>query len=311
MTILVSGSLALDHIMVFPDRFANHILPEKVHALNVSFNITSLKTHFGGVAGNIAYHLRLLGEEPLILAAVGEDFGPYAEWLDGCGIRRDGLRVLSDVRTSQGFATTDADDCQIWAFYEGAMARAHEARVEDVKEAIDLAIVSSNGKQAMLDHARALKERGVPTYVDPSHGLPLLSRDELVELIEGAAGYFVNDYEWALTREITSLDEASLAARCEAVIITRGPEGSEVRAGGDALQIPAVVPDQVIDPTGCGDAYRAGFLYGVAAGHGLDVAGRMGSLMGARQVAVRGTQVQRIDLDGFRNAYAEVYGAAF
>ena len=191
------------------------------------------------------------------------------------------------------------------------MARAHEARVEDVEESIDLGIVSSNGKQAMIDHARALKGRGVPTYVDPSHGLPLLSRDELVELIEGAAGYFVNDYEWALTREITGLDEASLAARCEAVIITRGEEGSEVRVGGDALQIPAVVPGQVIDPTGCGDAYRAGFLYGVAAGHGFDVAGRMGSLMGARQVAVSGTQVQDIDLDGFRSAYVEAFGAAF
>ena len=311
MTILVSGSLALDHLMVFPDRFANHILPDKVHALNVSFNITSLKTHFGGVAGNIAYHLRLLGEEPLVLATVGDDFGPYAEWLDRCGIRRDGLRVLSDLRTAQGFVTTDVEDCQIWAFYEGAMARAHEARVEDVGEAIDLAIVSANGKQAMLEHARVLKERGVPTYLDPSHGLPLLSRDELVELIEGAAGYFVNDYEWSLTQEITGLDEASLVARCEAVVITRGAEGSEVRVEGDVLRIPAVAPEQVIDPTGCGDAYRAGFLYGVAAGHGFDVAGRMGSLMGARQVAVSGTQVQTIALEGFRSAYQKAFGAAF
>ena len=174
-----------------------------------------------------------------------------------------------------------------------------------------MVMFSSNGKQAMIDHARALKGRGVPTYVDPSHGLPLLSRDELVELIEGAAGYFVNDYEWSLTLQTTGLDEASLAARCGAVIITRGAEGSEVRAGGDTLQIPAVLADEVVDPTGCGDAYRAGFLCGLAAGQPLDVAGRMGSLMGARQVAVRGTQVQRIDLDGFRNAYAEAYGAAF
>jgi len=311
MTILVSGSLALDHIMSFPDRFANHILPEKLDELNVSFNITSLKTHFGGVAGNIAYHLRLLGEAPLILATVGEDFGPYAEWLDRCGIRRDGLRVLSDVRTAQGFVTTDAEDCQIWAFYEGAMARAHEARAEDVDEDIDLAIVSANGKQAMLEHARVLKARGVPTYLDPSHGLPLLSRDELVELIDGAAGYFVNDYEWSLTREITGLDEASLAARCAAVVITRSAEGSEVRAGGDSLQIPPVPALEIVDPTGCGDAYRAGFLYGVAAGHELDVAARMGSLMGARQVAVPGTQVQDIDLEGFRRAYEEAFGAAF
>ena len=185
MSILVSGSVALDHIMVFPDRFANHILPDQVHALNVSFNITSLDTHFGGVAANIAYHLRMLGADPLILAAVGSDFGPYAAWLDRHGIRRDGIVVFDDVRTPQGFVTTDREDCQIWAFYEGAMARAHEARVEDVSAPLELAIVSANGKRAMLEHARALKRRGVPTYIDPSHGLPILSGAELLELIDG------------------------------------------------------------------------------------------------------------------------------
>ena len=311
MSILVSGSVALDHIMVFPDRFVNHILPDKVHALNVSFNITSLKTHFGGVAANIAYHLRLLGERPLILATVGADFGPYADWLDKNGICRDGIRVLSDVRTAQGFVTTDLDDCQIWAFYEGAMARAEQARVEDVNEPIDLGIVSSNGKQAMLDHARALKARDVPTYIDPSHGLPLLSRDELIELIEGAAGYFVNDYEWSLTLEQSGLSQGDVASRCGAVIITRGPEGSEILTGGETLEIPPVPAARVVDPTGCGDTYRAGFLYGVAQGHPLSVAGRMGSLFGARQVQVAGTQVQTEGLDAFRAHYEEAFGSAF
>ena len=203
MSILVSGSVAFDHIMVFPDRFKNHILPEKLHILNVSFNITSLKTHFGGVAGNIAYHLRLLGDDPLILATVGHDFGPYAEWLDRNQIRRHAIRVFDDIRTPQGFVTTDLDDSQIWAFYEGAIARAHEARVEDVREPLALAIVSSNGRQAMVEHARALKARGVPTLIDPSHALPILSGEELFEMIRGAAGYVVNDYEWALTLERT------------------------------------------------------------------------------------------------------------
>jgi adenosine kinase len=311
MTTLVSGSVALDHIMVFPDQFANHILPEKVHALNVSFNITSLKTHFGGVAANIAYHLRLLGGEPLVLATVGSDFAPYAAWLDRQGIRRDHIRVYDDVRTPQGFVTTDLDDCQIWAFYEGAMARSHEARVEDVTEPLDLAIVSSNGKQAMIEHARALKQRGVPTYIDPSHGLPLLGREDLIELIDGAAGYFVNDYEWSLTLERTGLGEEELASRCGAVIITYGPKGSEVRTRGDRFEAPPVPAAKVVDPTGCGDAFRAGFLYAVSKGHALDQAARMGNLYGSLQVGVEGTQSLRIDLDGFRARYGEAFGEPF
>jgi len=311
MAILVSGSVALDHIMVFPDRFAQHILPDKVHALNVSFNITSLKTHFGGVAANIAYHLRLLGEDPIILATVGSDFGPYAEWLDKNKIRRDGIRVFEDVRTPQGFVTTDLDDCQIWAFYEGAMARAHEARVEDVSEAVELGIVSSNGKQAMVEHARALKARGVPTFIDPSHGLPILTREELLELIDGAAGYFVNDYEWALTLQQTGCSEEEIAARCGTIIVTRGPEGSQIRSGGESIEIPPVTVERVVDPTGCGDAFRAGFLYGVARGFPLEVAGRMGSLFGACQVEVQGTQVMSMGLEQFRERYVRAFGSSF
>jgi adenosine kinase len=311
MSILVSGSVALDHIMVFPDRFANHILPDKVHALNVSFNITSLKTHFGGVAANIAYHLRKLGEEPVILAGVGSDFGPYAEWLDRNGIRRDHIRVFDDVRTPQGFVTTDRDDCQIWAFYEGAMARASAARVEDVKDELSLGIVSSNSRQAMVEHARALKARRVPTWIDPSHGLPILSRDELIEMIDGAAGYFVNDYEWALTQQHTGLSEAELEKRCETVVVTLGPLGSEVRTRGKRIQIPPVEARQVVDPTGCGDAYRAAFLFGVARGLPFEVAGRMGSVLGARQVEVLGTQVLDVGVDELRSLYASAFGKPF
>ena len=311
MTILVSGSVALDHIMVFPDRFKEHILPDKLHILNVSFNIESLKTHFGGVAGNIAYHLRLLGEDPLILATAGSDFGPYAEWLDRNGIRRSAIRVLDDLRTAQGFVTTDLDDNQIWAFYEGAMARAHESSVDDVDEPLDLAIVSSDGKQAMIDHARSLKRRGVPTFIDPSHGLPMLERDELVEMIEGAAGYVVNDYEWSLTLERTGLGEAELAARCEAVIITRGEQGSTIREGGREIEIPPVQASQIVDPTACGDAYRAGLLFGRAGGHGYDVAGRMGSLLGSLQVEIPGAQHLKLDIEGFRARFEREFGSGF
>ncbi len=311
MTILVSGSVALDHIMVFPDRFKDHILADKLHILNVSFNIESLETHFGGVAGNIAYHLRLLGEDPLILATVGSDFGPYAKWLERNGIRRDAIRVLDDVRTAQGFATTDLDDNQIWAFFVGAMARAHESRLADVDEELALAIVSSDGKQAMIDHARELKRRGVPTFIDPSHGLPTLSREELVEMIDGAEAYIVNDYEWSLTLERSGLDEAGVAKRCGAVVITKGEQGSTIVVGDRTLEVPPVRAARVVDPTACGDAFRAGLLYGRARNLDWETAGRLGNLLGSYQVEVEGTQNLRLDLDEFRARYQREFGAGF
>jgi adenosine kinase len=311
MSILVSGSLALDHIMVFPDHFKEHILPDKLHVLNVSFNIESLETHFGGVAGNIAYHLRLLGEDPLILATVGSDFGPYAEHLDRLGIRRSAIHAIDDVRTAQGFVTTDLDDNQIWAFYVGAMARAHEARVADVDEPLDIAIVSSDGKEAMVEHARELKRRGVPTYVDPSHSLPILDKHELLKLIDGAAGYIVNDYEWSLTLDKTGCSGDEIGARCEAVITTHGEQGSSIRQGDEVMQIPSVRAKEVVDPTGCGDAYRAGLLLGRVRGLPYEVAGRMGSLLGACQVAVRGNQNLKLDMDTFRALYEREFGSGF
>ena len=308
MTILVSGSLALDHIMVFPDRFKDHILPDKLHVLNVSFNIESLRTHFGGVAGNIAYHLRLLGEDPWIVATAGSDFGPYAEWLDRRGIRRDGIRVLPDLRTAQGFVTTDLDDNQIWAFYVGAMARAHEAPLPPPEQRLRLAIVSSDSKQAMLERARELKRRGVPTWVDPSHALPILERAELAELIEGAAGYVVNDYEWALTLGKLGEGEDAVGRRCGAVVVTHGEQGSRIRQGGREIAIPPVPARRVVDPTACGDAYRAGLLAGLARSRPLEVAGRMGSLLGSLQVEVAGPQALELDPAEFSARFEREFG---
>ena len=308
MTILVSGSLALDHIMVFPDRFRDHILPEKLHVLNVSFNIESLRTHFGGVAGNIAYHLRLLGEDPWIVATAGSDFGPYAEWLDRRGIRRDGIRVLPDLRTAQGFVTTDLDDNQIWAFYVGAMARAHEAALPPPHERLRLAIVSSDSKQAMLERARELKRRGVPTWVDPSHALPILEREELRELIDGAAGYVVNDYEWALTLDKLGEGEGAVEGRCGAVVVTHGEQGSRIREGGREIAIPPVAARRVVDPTACGDAYRAGLLAGRARSLSFEIAGRMGSLLGSLQVEVAGPQALELDAAEFAARFEREFG---
>ena len=308
MPILVSGAIALDHIMVFPDHFKHHILPDKLHTLNVSFNITSLKTHFGGTAGNIAFYLKMLGEDPLILATAGSDFRPYADWLDRHGISRSGIRIFDDVRTAQGFVTTDLDHSQIWAFYEGAMARAHEARIEDVREEASFAIVTANGKQAMIEHGRKLKARGISTYIDPSHGLPILDRGELLELIDGSALYIVNDYEWSLTLEKTGCSEEELFSRCDAVVITRGVKGSAIHTGGEKIEIPPVTASKVLDPTGCGDAYRAGLMAGRARGLSFEIAGRMASLLGSYQVEVEGTQNLVLNLDEFHARYEREFG---
>ncbi len=311
MPVLVSGSLALDHIMLFPDRFKNHILPDKIHVLNVSFNISSLETHFGGVAGNISYHLRLLGEDPYIVATAGSDFGPYARWLEGQGVRCDWIRVLDDARTAQGFVTTDLDDNQIWAFHEGAMSRAHEARVEDVSEPFEFGVVSANGKRAMLEHARALKQRKVPVLIDPSHGLPILARDELVELIDGAAVYIGNDYELALTLERSGLDDAELQRRVETVVVTKGEQGSTIYEKGRAIEIPPVQVERVVDPTACGDAYRAGLVHGRLRGCSWETAGRIASLMGALVVGCEGTQSLKLDPESFRERYQREFGSPY
>lgn len=311
MTILVSGSVAFDHIMAFPQKFADHILPDKLDDLNVAFNITDWQTHFGGTGGNIGFCLRLLGEDPLILATVGTDFGPYGDWFDRHAMSREGLRVFDDVRSPQGFVTTDIVGNQIWNFYEGAMSRAHEARVEDLESALDFAIVSANGKQAMLDHARVLKSRNIPTFIDPSHGLPLLDRDETLALIDGCAAYIVNDYEWSLTLEKTSLSERQIIERCSAVVITKGKDGSSIHEGGRVIEIPPVGASRVVDPTGCGDAYRAGLIHGRANGLPFETAGRMASLLGAWQVEFEGTQNLDLNIEAFRERYEREFGSAF
>jgi adenosine kinase len=310
MNVLVSGSLAIDHIMVFPDRFKHHILPDRIHILNVAFHVPTLRKTWGGTAGNIAYHLRLLGCTPLILATVGTDFTAYADWLDRHAIRRDSIRTIEDAFTSQCFITTDLDDNQIIAFHAGAMERAHEARVEDVRDPVSVAIVSSNAKRAMLEHARALKQRRVPTMIDPSHQLPVFERSELIELIEGADVYVANDYEWALTCERTGETEDQLAKRVGVIAVTRGGEGSTIRTRDARIEIPPVKADRVVDPTGCGDAYRAGLLYGMRYGLSWERAGRLGSLLGALTIAVQGPQSVNFDRASLSERYRREFGDA-
>jgi adenosine kinase len=311
MAVLVSGSVAVDHIMVFRGRFKDVILPDKIHVLNVAFHVPELRRTWGGCAANIAYHLRLLGEEPLVLAAVGADFEDYAAWLDRHGIRRDWIRVLPDARTAGCYITTDLDDNQITGFHPGAMDRAHEASLDEVKAPYEIGIVSPNGKRAMQEVARGLKQRGVPVVIDPGQGLPLFERDELVEMIEGASSYVVNDYEWSLTLERTGLDEDAVAARVGSLLVTLGEKGALLRRDGERVAIPAVPAAQVVDPTGAGDAFRAGFLFGRRRGLDLEVCARIGSLLGSLAVEHQGTQALSFDLAWFRSRYERAFGASF
>lgn len=320
MSILVTGSVAVDHIMVFEDHFKNHILPDKVHMLNVAFFVPSMEKRWGGTGANIAYNLRVLGEDPILLAAVGSDLGPYAAWMDRHGIRRDWLLRLEDSFTAQCFITTDLDNNQITSFHPGAMARAHEARIEGVEARLSVGIVAPNGKQAMQDYARVLKRRGIPCVLDPGQGLPMFDGPELIEMIDGAAVFVVNDYEWSLTLARTGLDADGVAELVGAVVVTRGGEGSLLRRGGrelgvrlqsDRSEIPVVTAERLVDPTGCGDAYRAGLLYALAHGLPLETGARMGSLLGSLKIARPGPQSIDLGLAAFRARYEREFGHAF
>jgi adenosine kinase len=319
LPVLVSGSIAIDQIMVFPDKFKNHILPDKIHTLNVAFMVPELKRQWGGTGANIAYNLRQLDVDPILLGTVGHDFAAYAEWMDQHGIRRDHLRVLDDCFTAQCFITTDLDNNQITSFHPGAMDRAHEAPIDGVEGEIRVGIVAPNGKQAMIENARVLKQRGIACVVDPGQGLPMFEGSELVDLLDGASVYVVNDYEWALTLEKTGLDEDGIAERVGAVVVTLGEKGSRVRRGGnegtvamegDGADIPVVAAERVVDPTGCGDAYRAGLLYALLRDLPLEQGARLGSLMGSLKVANPGPQSIEIGMDDLQSRFEREFGHA-
>lgn len=310
MSALICGSFAFDNIMVFPDRFKNHILPEKVHILNVSFLVPEMRRQFGGCAGNIAYNLKLLGGSPLPMATVGSDFGDYSAWLDKHGIPRDHIKVVDSEFTGQAFITTDLDDNQITAFHPGAMQHAHTQKVGDAK-GVKVGIVSPDGRDGMLQHAEQFAEAGIPFIFDPGQGMPMFDGDELKKFVELATYVTLNDYEWQLLRERTGLSEQEVSDRVEALIITRGGDGSDIYAKGEHHQIPCTKPEAVNDPTGCGDAYRAGLLYGFEQELDWPTTGRIASLMGTIKVAHHGTQNHSFTLDGFKTKYKEAFGYSF
>lgn len=309
MSALICGSMAYDTIMVFPDRFKNHILPEQVHILNVAFLVPELRREFGGCAGNIAYNLKLLGGEPRILATVGKDFGPYRDWLSTLGIAQDHITVRPETFTAQAYITTDLDDNQITAFHPGAMSFAHETPVPN-DPSIRLGLISPDGKEGMISHAEAFARLKIPFIFDPGQGLPMFEGEELLKLTDLASYITLNDYEAKLFEERTGLDVGTLASRVEALIITRGSQGSLIHTQGQILEIPPAKIRTTQDPTGCGDAYRAGLVQGLLDGKDLETSGRMASLMGAIKVESPGTQNHAFTLAEFRTRYRETFGVA-
>jgi adenosine kinase len=304
---LICGSLAFDTIMVFPDRFARHILPEQVRVLSVSFQIGEMRREWGGCAGNIAYSLQGLGGTPVVMATVGDDGAPYRERLKALGLTLEGVRTVPGTYTAQAFIITDLDDNQITAFHPGAMNSSHENRVGDVAT-VGLGIVAPDGRDGMRTHVEQFANAKVPFVFDPGQGLPLFSGAELLEMIDAATYLAVNDYEGRLLAERTGVPLDGLAARVDAVIETLGADGSRIYADGRTIAIPAVPAKAVVDPTGCGDAYRAGLLYGIGQGWGWEKTGRLAALMGARKIAHRGGQNHAVDRDSIGAAFHERFG---
>lgn len=309
MAALICGSLAYDTIMVFPDQFKNHILPDKVHILNVSFLVPRMRREFGGCAGNIAYNLKLLGGNPIPMATVGADFGPYREWFGEHGITLDHVKVIDELFTPQAFITTDHDNNQITAFHPGAMMRSYENHVKDVP-GVSIGIVSPDGYEGMLQNAREFHEADIPFIFDPGQAMPLFNGEELRHFIELADYVCVNDYESNLLQERTGWNEATIAGKVKAYITTRGPRGAEIHEGGTTHRIPPAHERRVTDPTGCGDAFRAGLIFGIQKGYDWMTIGRMGNLMGALKVEHPGTQNQRFDYEEFAEQFRQQFGYA-
>ena len=309
MSILVCGSLAYDTIMVFPDQFRKHILPDRIHMLNVAFLVPDMRREYGGTGGNIAYNLKLLGEEPRLMATAGHDFTPYAQRLKHLGLSAAHVRVLDDQFTAQAFITTDIDDNQITAFHPGAMMESHRNRIADAN-GVKLGIVSPDGRQGMVEHSRDFAAAGIPFVLDPGQGLPMFSGPELLDMMKGARALAVNDYEAGIVEEKTGRKPAELARTVGAVVVTRGGEGSTIHAEGRELAIPAVKPDKLVDPTGCGDAYRAGLLYGMARQWSWEKCGRLAAVMGSIKIAHRGGQNHKPDRAEIARRFRDAFGEA-
>jgi adenosine kinase len=303
---LICGSLAFDTIMVFGDRFANHILPDMIHILNVSFLVPQMRREYGGCAGNIAYNLALLGDDGVPMATVGSDFGPYRERLASAGIPTDHIRVIDSELTAQAFITTDLDDNQITAFHPGAMQHSHVNRVSEAR-GITLGIVAPDGREGMIEHAAQFADAGIPFVFDPGQGLPMFGAEELQRFLSQARWVTVNDYEWRLLQQKCHWGVREITSRVEALIVTLGAAGAVIHTRGEEILIPPAPVQQVVDPTGCGDAFRAGLIHGLLHGHDWRRTGHIASLMGAIKVESRGTQNHRFTREEFAQRLAGAF----
>ncbi|MCU7936110.1 MAG: carbohydrate kinase family protein [Candidatus Thiodiazotropha sp. (ex Dulcina madagascariensis)] len=310
MSALICGSFAFDTIMVFQDHFKHHILPEQVHILNVSFLVPDMRREFGGCAGNIAYNLNMLGGEGKPVGAVGEDFAPYAKWMDECGVSRDQILEIPGSYTAQAYITTDKDDNQITAFHPGAMNQAHQIDVSKI-DGCTLGMVSPDGRQGMVEHAAQFADSGVPFIFDPGQGMPMFDGDSLLTFAEQANWLAFNDYEAMLMRERTGKSLKQLAEMVDGVIVTRGGEGSEIITRDKNYTIPAAPVKAVVDPTGCGDAYRAGLLYGLMNDMDWETTGRIAALMGAIKIECAGTQNHFVSTEEFAHRFEKAFDYEF
>jgi adenosine kinase len=307
MTALISGSLAYDTVMVFNGRFRESILPDRIHMLNVAFLVPGLRRNFGGCAGNIAYNCRLLGVDCRVIAAVGDDFDGYEAWMRRNGLSLDYVRRVPGTYTAQAYITTDLDDNQITAFHPGAMEKSGE--LEFPRDAgISIGIVAPDSREAMIRRAQQFADAGIPFVFDPGQGLPLFGGEDLEVFVDQAAWVVVNDYEGQLVQERTGLAPETIAERCRAYVVTRGAQGSTIYAEGRRIDVPAVKPERVVDPTGCGDAYRAGLLYGLQRGLDWETTGRLASLMGSLKIAHPGTQTHALAFDEIAARFHDAFG---
>jgi adenosine kinase len=310
MRTLICGSIAFDTIMVFNGHFKDHILPDQVHALNVAFLVPSMRREFGGTAGNIGYNLKLLNGEPVIMATVGDDATAYRERLAKLKLDDAHVRTIPASFTAQAFITTDLADNQITAFHPGAMGQSHENHVADAKD-IRLGIVSPDGRDGMLQHAREFASAGIPFVFDPGQGLPMFDGPELLNFVSLAAVVTVNDYEAKMLVDKTGVSLESISTGGKTLIVTRGAEGSDLYRDGKSTRFPAVPASHLVDPTGCGDAYRAGLLYGMAHDFDWDTSIRLGSLLGAIKIASGGPQNHAPSGEAIAEQFFEAFGYRF
>ena len=310
MTSLICGSLAFDTIMSFHGRFSEALLADQLHKINVAFLVPGIRREYGGCAGNIAYNLKLLGGDPLIMATIGQDGGPYIERLKNQGISTRCIRSFDDSYTAQAFITTDADNNQITAFHPGAMGNSHHNKINDAGD-VKLAIVAPDGRDGMIEHARDCAATKIPFIFDPGQGLPMFSGPELIDFIELATYVAVNDYEAELLTERTGLSLPEISERVSALVVTRGEQGAEIFTADGRFDIPVVRVEQVIDPTGCGDAFRAGMLFGLTRGMDWMTIGRLASLMGAIKIASQGGQNHAPTLAEIEDHFHKEFGYRF